>query len=805
MTFLDGLGSMPQLSAYSREALARLKSDAAALLQDLVPVPVEALSHSAPPSDPTRLRFGSFSIPRGPHEPSSQSFSLEAPTTRDNVMRVVRACQLLKPIMLEGSPGVGKTSLVAALANMCGYHLCRINLSDQTDLVDLFGSDLPVEGGEPGQFAWKDAEFLRALQEGHWVLLDEMNLAPQSVLEGLNAVLDHRGTVYIPELGRSFVRHPSFRIFAAQNPLHQGGGRKGLPKSFLNRFTKVYVQEMSPNDLLLICRNLFPSYPADLLQKMIAYMAVLNDETMVRRSFAREGAPWEFNLRDVIRWATLIHRTDPPAHPSEYLSPIILQRFRTPADRERAQELFSGLFPGETQVDRPPVYVAPTHLEIGHHHSQRGGRLSALRSGCVLPSSLAALESLGLCVDNSWLAILTGPRNTGKTALVRVMANIMGKTLREVSINNATDATDVLGSFEETDLGYAVADVIQEVANLVDDISSSDFGSRLHATADYLTLPQSSARVASSMPLADIVNNLTEILNGLDGIPEPYKTRRSRVQVRVQELSGRRTQAARLEWVDGPLVRALKEGHWLLLDGANLCNPSVLDRLNSLCEMGGSLALNERGAVDGEVQILNPHPDFRLFMCADAQYGELSRAMRNRGIEIAMAPSFDVEDLHRLADYLRCSLMTLHDGLDLRQLVSQQALIQRGLGQHSFRPESTCLPASRLLPEDSSNAVVATLGPEIMSSSGVTLGDRAILHFLAGHVVPIAFPHLSRYISQSNSPSALPLRTLHTYLETLECSHLYRTIIQMRKDFSQKSSIPPDATLAQVSGASSGE
>ncbi|RPD62626.1 midasin [Lentinus tigrinus ALCF2SS1-7] len=795
MTFLDGLGSMPQLSAYSKEALDRLKLDAAARLQDLVPIPTEALDHPALSSDSSSLRFGIFSIPRGLRQSSTQSFSLEAPTTRDNVMRVVRACQLPKPIMLEGSPGVGKTSLVAALANMCGYHLCRINLSDQTDLVDLFGSDLPVEGGEPGQFAWKDAEFLRALQEGHWVLLDEMNLAPQSVLEGLNAVLDHRGTVYIPELGRSFVRHPSFRIFAAQNPLHQGGGRKGLPKSFLNRFTKVYVQEMSPNDLLLICRNLFPKYPVDLLRRMIAYMAVLNEETMVKRSFAREGAPWEFNLRDVIRWATLLHRTDPPAHPSDYLSSVILGRFRTSEDRGRARELFSSLFPGETRLDRPPVYVAPTHLQIGHHHSQRAGRLSHLRSGRVLQSSLPALESLGMCIENGWLAILTGPRNSGKTALVRTMAGLLGKTLREVSINNSTDATDVLGSFEETDLGYCISDVVQEVINVVDDVSCSDVGSRLLATTDHITMLQSYARATPTVTVAGIVNGLTEVLKKLRELPEPHKTRCSRAQARVQELSGRRIQAARLEWVDGPLVRALKEGHWLLLDGANLCNPSVLDRLNSLCEMGGSLALNERGAVNGEVQILYPHPDFRLFMCADAQYGELSRAMRNRGIEIALTSSFDQEDLCRLADHLRCSSVGLCNVHDLKQLVSQHALLQRGLGQHSQpRPDSLRPSASRLLPEDSSNAVVAILGPEVISPSRPATGDRAVLHFLSGNIIPIALPHLSRYISHSDPPFSLPLRTLHTYLGTLECSHLYHTIIQMRKDFSQ--------TSAQVSGAS---
>lgn len=67
-------------------------------------------------------------------------------------------------------------------------------------------------------------------------------MASQSVLEGLNAVLDHRGELYIPELDKTFIiESKKTRIFASQNPMSEGGARKGLPKSFLNRFLQVIL------------------------------------------------------------------------------------------------------------------------------------------------------------------------------------------------------------------------------------------------------------------------------------------------------------------------------------------------------------------------------------------------------------------------------------------------------------------------------------------------------------------------------------------------------------------------------------
>jgi hypothetical protein len=75
----------------------------------------------------------------------------------------------------------------------------------------------------------------------------------------------------------------------------------------------------------------------------------------------------------------------------------------------------------------------------------------------------------------------------------------------------------------------------------------------------------------------------------------------------------------RFEWIDGALTQAVELGHWVLLDNANLCNPTVLDRLNPLLEPEGSLLLNEAGSTNGQPRILKAHPDFRLFLAMDTR------------------------------------------------------------------------------------------------------------------------------------------------------------------------------------------
>lgn len=651
MVYIDTLGANPAaLLAISPDSIPEERQKCLDRLCDLLQYDVRKIYFRNVDIQSSNEQFtiGSFSVPRVGQSNMETSFSLAAPTTRSNAMRILRALQLVKPILLEGNPGVGKTTIVTALAQGVGESLTRINLSEQTDLIDLFGSDVPVEGEQAGTFAWRDAPFLRAMKNGHWVLLDEMNLASQSVLEGLNACLDHRGEVYVSELDQTFRRHPNFRVFAAQNPHHQGGGRKGLPASFVNRFTVVYADVFTPQDLSIICSQVFPHFDSTEAQKLIQFVVELEADIGSQR-FGSQGSPWEFNLRDTFRWMQLLTSKDallPQGTPLDFLNTVFTHRFRTETDRRYVEGLFDCIF---DLAKHESVYhnLSKDTLQVGLGLLPRNRLISPTDSkSASWTPQLSIIESFMICIQQRWPVILTGPSGSGKSLLINQAAAAAGAKVVTFSLSADIDAMDLVGGYEQIDPSRQVNKLLVRLADFAQAqiVRKLCHGqSQIPEMLDLLTLSPTSFDV-------------THIISFLEQYAERETT--PEVEDLLNELKtvaseSQAIEGARFQWVDGILVEALQQGYWLVLDNANLCSPSVLDRLNSLLEPNGHLSINEHPADDGTARVVRPHPSSRIFLTVDPKYGELSRAMRNRGVEIYISfqPDCGPEERNNLASF----------------------------------------------------------------------------------------------------------------------------------------------------------
>lgn len=141
------------------------------------------------------------------------------------------ACSAGVPPLLRGLPGIGKTSLVYALAEARGRHL-EVVLASVREPADFAG--LP-RIGEHGDTEFAPPRWARAVADGNgMVLFDELNTAPPTTQGAALRVVAEGwvGDLRLP---------PDTWLIAAMNPVEVAAGGFDLTPPLANRFMHLDV------------------------------------------------------------------------------------------------------------------------------------------------------------------------------------------------------------------------------------------------------------------------------------------------------------------------------------------------------------------------------------------------------------------------------------------------------------------------------------------------------------------------------------------------------------------------------------
>jgi len=149
-------------------------------------------------------------------------------------------------MLVIGVPGLAKTMMVKALAELLGWEFRRIQFTPDLMPADITGTEI-LQSDESGRR--RDLIFHRGPIFANLILADEINRTPPKTQA---ALLEAMQELAVTVNGKTYHLDPPFIVVATQNPIEQEGTYP-LPEAQLDRFMlSIHVDYPARTDELAI-------------------------------------------------------------------------------------------------------------------------------------------------------------------------------------------------------------------------------------------------------------------------------------------------------------------------------------------------------------------------------------------------------------------------------------------------------------------------------------------------------------------------------------------------------------------------
>ena len=515
------------------------------------------------------------------------------------------------PLILEGSYGQGKMSAIQYYAKMAHLEIVHVSISKGTKVDDLLcktiiKTDKIDEKGEKGNFILINSktplcQAIECLENipTKLVVLEGINNATPAVLEILNLIHGKKGTKIILPNGTEITKGNMYLI-SIFNP-NDDFTREKLPGNIINSSLYHIAEDPSEVDIKNIISFLFEEagLGKDEQEKFFS------DFKMAQKISKEAEGEFPITLYEVRKYISF--RKNIPNLDKNVFSHFIFENhFNQEENKAKVEKvlnlneyLFNPIieygkdekeekekliFKSQRESDKNMViYEIKKHIDDKEKKElkEKFDRLTLKEKFCFL--------FLICCVKARITPIIQGETASGKSFIVKLFSEILGQEINIYQLNSNSGISLFTGqSIMKEELDEKEKKKLKNILELlgenkeIENINSGDFSGYL----------QKIEKILNS-------NELTEEKK------KEYENARDKLNKMKSPIN-------RFEHKNSELIESMKYGKWVALDGIEMANAQISEKISSLCDEDPTLEVFE----SGREELNNPKidNDFRLFI-----------------------------------------------------------------------------------------------------------------------------------------------------------------------------------------------
>ena len=536
------------------------------------------------------------------------------------------------PLIIEGEYGQGKKSSIEYYASQAKLELVHVLISKSTKVDDLL-CKTTFKKNKKGNFSLVNSKtpLCHAIEcvdnfPNKLVILEGINNATPAVLEVLNLIYGPKGTNILLSNGSKIVKG-NMNLISIFYP-SDDFTREKLPGNLINNSLYFIAENPNKNDIVNIISNLFNE--ADLPK---------NEENEFISSFLKalkiikEGVgEFPLTLHEVRKYISF-RKSIPQLDKTIFMSFIFNYHFSQKENIYRAKK--------ELKLDTflfNPIINYEKKNKFLTFNSSKKGNTNQLKIKIKYPdkidtvklknkfNSMTLTEKLCFlfllcCVIAKKTPIIQGVTASGKSFIIKLLSEILGQDLSVYQLNANSGLSLFTGqSVMKEEFDNEEKEKLEKILKLlkikdknIEEINSEDF-------------TEFRAKINSKLKS----NKLTKEEK------KEYENAKNILSILQSPLN-------RFTHQDSELITGIKNGKWIALDGIEMANTQISEKLSSLCGETPTLNIFESGLDDLNFDSSNINPNFRLFIIYNpsAQNAKkIDQSLFNKCIKFTL-PSID--------------------------------------------------------------------------------------------------------------------------------------------------------------------